>query len=227
MESEVRRHKAQLAANAGNEDLMLYFTGGNIDEAVYIESLKDRVTYLQALKLRLLLLTSSHSAAENRAAALEQTLSIFDDDHPDVVEHMKAEADALQKLSEAEAQLVKYKTIYGDNSTLPPDVSKMAEQLGQKEDEIQKLRLLDIHHTQVRFHTSKSNISANFCFQAETSLYAELDKLSAAWEALDRQVKSKLFDLTTMEDRLAKTSLEVRPLDILLHLLTKSPTFDI
>lgn len=45
--------------------------------------------------------------------------------------------------------------------------------------------------------------------QAETSLYAELDKLSAAWEALDRQVKSKVFDLTSMEERLAKMGHDV------------------
>lgn len=45
--------------------------------------------------------------------------------------------------------------------------------------------------------------------QAETSLYAELDKLSAAWEALDRQVKGKVFDLTSMEERLAKMAHDV------------------
>jgi E3 ubiquitin-protein ligase BRE1 len=45
--------------------------------------------------------------------------------------------------------------------------------------------------------------------QAETSLYAELDKLSAAWEALDRQLKSKVFDLTVMEERLAKMGHDV------------------
>jgi hypothetical protein len=46
--------------------------------------------------------------------------------------------------------------------------------------------------------------------QAETSLYAELDKLSAAWEALDRQVKNKVFDLTAMEERLQKMGHDVR-----------------
>jgi E3 ubiquitin-protein ligase BRE1 len=40
-------------------------------------------------------------------------------------------------------------------------------------------------------------------------LYAELDKLSAAWEALDRQVKNKVFDLIGMEDRLTKSGLDV------------------
>lgn len=45
--------------------------------------------------------------------------------------------------------------------------------------------------------------------QAESSLYSELDKLSAAWEALDRQVQSKIFELTSMEERVTKFGVDV------------------
>lgn len=48
--------------------------------------------------------------------------------------------------------------------------------------------------------------------QAESSLYSELDKLSTAWEALDRQVKGKVFDLMNVEERLVKSSHEVSTL---------------
>lgn len=41
-------------------------------------------------------------------------------------------------------------------------------------------------------------------------MYSELDQLSAAWEALDRQVKSKVFELKDMEDRVSKSGLDVR-----------------
>ncbi|KAF9469928.1 BRE1 E3 ubiquitin ligase-domain-containing protein [Collybia nuda] len=174
LESEVRRCKAHLAANTGNKDLMLFFADGNIENVEYIGNVKDRII-----------------TAENRAAALEQTLSIFQDDHPNVVEHMKAEADAIQKLAEARTELEKYKAVYGNHSTIPSDASELSEQLKQKEDEIERLRLLNTQRA-----------------QAETSLYAELDKLSAAWEALDRQVKSKVFDLSTMEERVNKTGLD-------------------
>lgn len=44
LESELRRYKAQLAAHAGNEDLMLFFADGNIENAAYLESLKNRLT---------------------------------------------------------------------------------------------------------------------------------------------------------------------------------------
>lgn len=45
--------------------------------------------------------------------------------------------------------------------------------------------------------------------KAEKSLYSELEKLSSAWEALDRQVKSKVFDLSAMEERLSKNAMDV------------------
>jgi hypothetical protein len=41
-------------------------------------------------------------------------------------------------------------------------------------------------------------------------MYSELDRLSAAWEALDRQLKSKVLDLTAMEDKLSKSAHDVR-----------------
>ena len=45
-ESEVRRLKAQLAANANKEDLMLFFMHGNIEDVKYIDSLRDRLRFV-------------------------------------------------------------------------------------------------------------------------------------------------------------------------------------
>ncbi|GLB37588.1 putative BRE1 E3 ubiquitin ligase [Lyophyllum shimeji] len=174
LESEVSRCKAQLAAHAGDEELMTFFMSGNTEDAAYYQSLRDRA-----------------AAADERVAALEETLSKYQGDHPDVAEHMKAEANALEKLAEAQSQLEKYKAVYGDPSSLPPDVSTLAEQLRHKEEEIQKLRVAEIQRT-----------------QAETSLYAELDKLSAAWESLDRQVEDKVFGLSGLESQLKKSASE-------------------
>jgi len=66
-----------------------------------------------------------YSNAENRVAALEQMFSIYHDQPADVMERMKATAEAFEQLSEANAQLEKYQRIYGDLSTLPPDVSRL------------------------------------------------------------------------------------------------------
>lgn len=52
--------------------------------------------------------------------------------------------------------------------------------------------------------------------QDKAPVYSELDQLSAAWEALDRQVKSKVFELKDMEDRVVKSGLDVRHLRLFL-----------
>lgn len=133
-----------------------------------------------------------HSAAEARAAALEQSLAKFAEEHPQAGQHASAEAEAHQQLAEVTKQLEKYRSVYGDSSSLPSDVQGLSQELQRKEEEVSKLRLLDTQRG-----------------EAESSLYAELDKLSAAWEALDRQVKGKVFDLTSMEERLAKMGHDV------------------
>ncbi|KAF8200665.1 BRE1 E3 ubiquitin ligase-domain-containing protein [Pholiota molesta] len=174
LQSELCRCKAQLAANATAEELMLFYLGGNIDEVRYFEGLKEQ-------KLQ----------AENRIAALEQTFSIYQDDHPDIVQHMKAEADALEELSRVKSELERYQRIYGPSATLSADVSHLMKQLQDKEGECQQLRLLETQR--------KEN---------EASLFTELEKLSNLWESNDRQLKSKVFDLNTLEERLSKAAID-------------------
>jgi E3 ubiquitin-protein ligase BRE1 len=43
LESEVRRHKAKLAAHAGDEDLMKYFWEGKVDELGYVDDLRRKL----------------------------------------------------------------------------------------------------------------------------------------------------------------------------------------
>jgi len=45
--------------------------------------------------------------------------------------------------------------------------------------------------------------------KAERSLYLELEKITSAWETLDRQIKNKVFDLTSLEERLSKSQMDV------------------
>ena len=98
---------------------------------------------------------------------------------------LEAEASARIQVSQLQKQLESYQNVYGQSG----DVSK---QLEEKESEVKKLRLQVTQHA-----------------QAETALYTELEKLSTAWEALDKEVKSKLFDLVAVEDRLSKGAIEV------------------
>lgn len=40
-------------------------------------------------------------------------------------------------------------------------------------------------------------------------MYGEVDKLSVAWETLDKQNKLKVFDLAALEDKVLKVTTEV------------------
>ncbi|KIM45233.1 hypothetical protein M413DRAFT_441916 [Hebeloma cylindrosporum] len=170
MESELSRTKAQLAVQARSKVHLLFFLGGNTNELRLFEDIKEQ-------KLQ----------AENRIAALEQTFSIYQDDHPDIVQHMKAQADALEKLEEVKAELGRYERTYGPMSRNSPEVSELLEQLRLKEDELEKLRLSEIKRK-----------------QDEPSTFDEITKLSTLWETMGRQLKNQISELASMEDRVSK-----------------------
>ena len=98
---------------------------------------------------------------------------------------LEAETAARIQVAQLQKQLESHQNVYGQSG----DVSK---QLEEKESEVKKLRLQVTQHA-----------------QAETALYTELERLSTAWEALDKEVKNKLFDLAAVEDRLSKSAVEV------------------
>ena len=58
LESELKRHKTQLAANADNEDLLSFFLRDNSEDVSYIDDLKNRVA--SVMTIHLLLLTHTH-----------------------------------------------------------------------------------------------------------------------------------------------------------------------
>ena len=98
---------------------------------------------------------------------------------------IEAEVAARTRVAELQKRLEFYQDIYGQSS----DTTK---QLEDKEVELKKLRLEVTQYA-----------------QAETALYTELEKLSTAWEALDKEVKNKSFDSAAVEDRLGKSAIEV------------------
>ncbi|KAH8093847.1 BRE1-domain-containing protein [Cristinia sonorae] len=120
------------------------------------------------------------SAAESRVAALEATLSQVSGGQTDVAAHLRAEADARQQVSQLKSKLREYEEVFG--------TTDKEEAIKKLESEVKRLRVLEKQKD-----------------AAENALYVELDKLSAAWEGLDKQVKSKAFDLTAMEEKIQKT----------------------
>ena len=102
---------------------------------------------------------------------------------------MRRETQAREELVRANRQLEEYRATLPN---LPPDLQALTQELKQRNSEVEQLRLQEKQRE-----------------QAETSLYTEIDRLSAAWETLDKELKSKVFDLSAMEERLSKLSVEV------------------
>ncbi|KAI0328649.1 BRE1-domain-containing protein [Cubamyces sp. BRFM 1775] len=141
-------------------------------------------SYVEDLKRRV-------SDAEARASTLEKALAALDGERADIAKLSRSETELRQQVDQLSKQLEKYQTVYGDASSMPPETAQLSEQLQRKQVEIDKLQLQDKQRE-----------------QAETALFAELDKLSAAWENLDRQVNSKVYDLSTLEERVQKAGVE-------------------
>lgn len=181
--SENTRLKTRLAANSGDEDVFSFFL--QLDSQILSVDDEHTPSYFAELKQRA-------AVAESRVAALEASLAQLDQKHPDVGRHLKLEAEVREQLAQTQQQLQRYQGVYGVTSSgLPPDAQDLAERLRTKEDELRRLQLSEQQRE-----------------KAESALYNELAQLSAAWEGLDRQVKSKLFDLSGMEERLTKSNLE-------------------
>jgi E3 ubiquitin-protein ligase BRE1 len=114
-------------------------------------------------------------------------MSTLREEQPDIACHITSEASAREELAAVTTELSRYRSLLGEASS-----SDLARQLQVKEDELQKLRLLAEQHQ-----------------QAEDAIYAEVERLSGAWEALDEQLKSKIFSLSAAEERVAKSAHEV------------------
>ena len=98
---------------------------------------------------------------------------------------VEAEVAARTQVAELQKQLESYRNICGQSG----DMSKQVE---EKEAELKKLRLEVSQYA-----------------QSETALYTELERLSTAWEALDKEVKNKSLDSAAVEERLSKSAIEV------------------
>lgn len=169
LESEVRRHKAKLAAHTGNEDLMKHFWEGKADDLQYVEGLRRKLIDTEA-----------------KLAALQQSMSTIREEQPDIAHHITSEAATREELAAIRTELSRYQSLLGE-----PSSSALVKQLHAKEDELQKMRLLAEQHQ-----------------QAEDAIYAEVERLSGAWEALDGQLKNKVVSLTTAEEKVAKSAHE-------------------
>ena len=99
----------------------------------------------------------SISAAEDRVAALEKTLS----GRGDVA---KSEAEVRRQLAQVQKELDKYRAVYGNASSLPPDVAQLSEQLQRKQQELDKVQLQDREREQVCIASNSSLTTSNLIY---------------------------------------------------------------
>ncbi|KAH8995705.1 BRE1-domain-containing protein [Lactarius akahatsu] len=130
-------------------------------------------------------------ASEERASDLEKQVTALSEQQPDTSKYIRAEAEAQRQLAAANQLLTQFRSTYGESSRLPPDARQLAERLKLKEEEAKSLRLRDAQHA-----------------DAESTLYDEIGKLSTAWESLQAQVTSRVFDLAAAEERIMKVNLD-------------------
>lgn len=130
-----------------------------------------------------------------RVQAAETALSQLGgaDQPPDYEALVQARVDAEERVVRLSRELEDLKRVFGDEclTSLPPDVNQLNQQIQRQAEELERLRLLT---------TSLES--------AEGELFKELEKLSTAWETLEKQVKSKVFDLYQMEEKVSKAVMD-------------------
>jgi len=122
-------------------------------------------------------------------------VAALSEQQPDTSKYIRAETEVQRQLAAANELLTQFRSTYGEPSRLPPDARQLAERLRLKEEEVKSLRLQDAQHA-----------------DAEATLYDEIGKLSTAWESLQAQVTSKVFDLAAAEERIMRVNLDVSPI---------------
>ncbi|KAF7792349.1 hypothetical protein EIP86_003385 [Pleurotus ostreatoroseus] len=206
-----KRDNENLRLREQRDQLMAELNERKHREGVKLQSTGELKALLDSRSERIKALETELTRMKMRIAADgqdEELMKFFQHSHDDItyIKYLKGRLEeaegSIKTYGEAPLQwalriqladkrkiIDEYKDIFGD--TASPDIRALSDRLKQKTEEIQKLQ---------------SRLSGYE--QTESMLYAELEKLSAAWEALDRQVKSKVFDLSAMEEKVSKSNLE-------------------
>ncbi|KAG1715752.1 hypothetical protein ID866_1420 [Astraeus odoratus] len=176
--AELRSERiAQLQSEVARHKAKLAAQSGVEDLMKYFFQGKvDDVEYIHGLKEKL-------DAAEMKLAAMEEASSILHQEHPDISRHIASETSVREDLMRISRELEHYRAVFGESS----DQSALAQKLLEKNAEIQRLGLVNAQQA-----------------QAESSLCAEVDRLSSSWENLEQQLKKKVFDLSAFEEKLQR-----------------------
>ncbi|GAA5932035.1 E3 ubiquitin-protein ligase BRE1 [Sporobolomyces koalae] len=110
---------------------------------------------------------------------------------PDGQRLVASETQARIELTKALEKLDKFEKVFGPDAASDPQIKELAQKLQERDQELKAAE------AQVKSHEAASNM-----------LYGEIDRLSAAWSALDEQNASKVFNLASLEDKLQRLGAE-------------------
>ncbi|GAA5856425.1 hypothetical protein JCM9279_001716 [Rhodotorula babjevae] len=106
---------------------------------------------------------------------------------PSAQQLIDSETRARADLAEAQQRVERLEALLGPGGRA--DIKEMAERLEEKQ------RELKVAEAQVKSQEASANM-----------LYGEIDRLSAAWQSLDEQNASKVFNLAALEDKVQRLS---------------------
>ncbi|KAF9520292.1 hypothetical protein BS47DRAFT_750372 [Hydnum rufescens UP504] len=147
-----------------------------------LETSGESLTFVQDLQNKV-------GVSRAKISALEATIASLDQSHPDVARHLRTEAQAREECDHLRKRVERYESIFGTN--VSADSDELARLLRQKDDELQSLRLLQ----------KQEQASSN-------DLFDELQRMSTAWEILDKQSKAKVDETATWETKYNRVSVE-------------------
>ncbi|KAG8881479.1 E3 ubiquitin-protein ligase bre1 [Tulasnella sp. 331] len=175
---ETHRLRACLAVETGDEDFYAFIANSTEENASYVNSLKSKLKDCEA-----------------KNTALELSLRNLSGNKPDITRHVQSEAEARQLYATARERLEKYERVYGSssgsNGVNGSDTQSLVERLAEKEAALQAIKTLKRQEDE-RTH-GKPNA---------------MDDLSGQVEQLMALREKNLTDLTALEEKHKKISLE-------------------
>jgi len=154
----VKRLRAQLAANAGQADLLSFLlSNGGKDDVSFVQNLQDQLKYdsRHSPTLEYTNLAIDRSVQEKLDAA-EATIASLDTRHPDIATHIRNEASARQEAAVLRSEVERCRRVFG--SELNADAEQLVARLRESENTIDQLRLLQKQESAVSFCASSEGM---------------------------------------------------------------------
>ncbi|EJD35307.1 hypothetical protein AURDEDRAFT_188795 [Auricularia subglabra TFB-10046 SS5] len=154
--------------------------------AFFTNEANVQTPYVEDLRKRL-------QDAEDKLKAQQEVLDVHAEVGTPNYDYLQAELQARQLAEELKRRLAKFEATYGQQAleTAAPDVQALAQTLEEKEKALAASELLRKQEA-----------------EALNALYADVDRLSASWETMERQFRSKVYELAGMEEKLQRLTVE-------------------